>query len=73
MNRQQRRAEAARARRDSAHDRAAAIAEAMHYLANVAASTATGATLMHPDGTTSYISVEDAKALYGSAPARGQA
>jgi hypothetical protein len=73
MNRHQRRAEATQARRMSAHDRAAAVAEAMHYLARVAAPTATGATLMHPDGTSTYINAADARSLYGDTPARGRA
>lgn len=73
MNRHQRRAEATQARRMSAHDRAAAVAEAMHYLARVAAPTATGATLMHPDGSATFTRAAVARALYGAKPARGHA
>jgi len=73
MNRHQRRAEAAQPRRATTHDKAAAVAHAMHYLAHTAAGTATGATLFHSDGTKSYIDADDARALYGSAKPRGRA
>lgn len=74
MNRHQRRAETAEARkRDTQHDRAAAVAQAMRYLARKAGPTATGATLMHPDGTSTYISAADARAIYGAGKAGGRA
>lgn len=74
MNRHNRRADAAEARRTGTiHDKAAAVAKAMHYLAHRAADTATGATIMHPDGTSTYVSAADARALYGAEPARGRA
>lgn len=74
MNRHHRRAEAAEGRkRTTAHDKAATVAEALHYLARIAAPTATGATILFPDGSTAYLSADDARALYGDKPARGHA
>ena len=63
MNRQQRRAAAARNRK--VNERAEAIAYTCDYLANIAAPTATGATLFLPDGQRMYISADDARTLYG--------
>ena len=71
MNRHQRRAQGAKARHCPDDGRAEAIAEAMRYLALQAASTATGATIFHPDGTRSYVDADDARALYGGARPRG--
>ena len=71
MNRQQRRAEAARDRR--LLDRAEAIRLASAYLANVAAPTATGITLFLPDGGTAYVSAEDARAMHGKGKPGGRA
>jgi hypothetical protein len=65
MNRHQRRADAARARKP---DRAEAIRIAVDYLANAAAPTVTGATLMFPDGSTLFLSADDARALHGDVP-----
>lgn len=65
MNRHARRATAAR---DRKADRAEMIRLALDYLANVAAPTASGATLMLPDGSTLYLSADDARALHGGAP-----
>jgi hypothetical protein len=61
MNRHARRAAAAQERKPRD---AAAIRQAFHYLAHVAAPTATGATLFLPDGSTLYLSADDARALY---------
>ena len=57
MNRQQRRAAGVKSRTSAIGP---AILDAAHYLANVAGPTATGATLMMPDGTCKYMSVEEA-------------
>lgn len=73
MNRHQRRAEAVERRtRNTKFDKAAALRLAMISLAH-AGPTATGATVMHPDGTMTYLSAADARALYGAKPARGHA
>ncbi len=68
MNRQQRRA--AGVQRSTA-DIGPALLDAAHYLANVAASTATGATLVMPDGTRRYLSVEAARAIAATTPPKG--
>ena len=74
MNRHNRRADAAELRKSGAiHAKAAAVAQAMHYLAHRAADTATGATLMHSDGTSTYISADAARALYGAGKPEGRA
>lgn len=74
MNRHHRRAEAAQARTaGTSPDRAEAIRLAIDHLANIAADTATGATIMHLDGTATYVSAADARTLHGNGPARGQA
>lgn len=74
MNRNHRRANASELRKSgSIHDKAAAVAQAMHYLAHRAADTATGATLMHRDGTSTYISADAARALYGAGKPEGSA
>ena len=72
-NRTQRRAEAARARRADNPSRAELVTLAMRYLADRAGPTATGATLMRPDGTITYLSAADARALYGSGKPEGTA
>lgn len=58
MNRHQRRAEAARERK-----RADLVRFALDYLARAAAPTATGCTLILPDGSTTYVSAADARAM----------
>jgi hypothetical protein len=64
VNRHERRA-AAKKRPANDDGRAEAIRLAYKYLANGAASTATGATIVHPDGTMTYLSADDARSLYG--------
>ncbi len=64
MNRHQRRADAAAVRKRP--DRAEHIRLTLAYLANAAAPTATGATLILPDGSTTYLSAEDARAMHGT-------
>jgi hypothetical protein len=73
MNRHQRRAAEAQARKLGGQDKARAVAQAMQYLAIEAASTVTGATLLLPDGSSLYISASDAQALYGRGTPRGRA
>ena len=65
MNRHQRRADAARDRKPA--DRAEVIRSVYNYLANIAAPTATGATLFLPDGSSLYLSADDARAMCGNA------
>ncbi len=73
MNSHQRRAEAAGGRkRNTTSDKAAALRLAMISWAH-AGPTATGATVMYPDGSMTYLSADDASALYGAKPARGRA
>jgi hypothetical protein len=64
MNRHERRA--AKARGVTSHDpsRSEAIRLAYEYLAKGAADTATGATLISPDGTVTYLSADDARAFH---------
>jgi hypothetical protein len=69
MNRHERRAADARQRRTVG--RAEAIRLTNEYLAHQAAATVTGATLILPDGSTLYLSADDALAMAGSLPARG--
>ena len=74
MNCHHRRADAAELRkRCTIHAKAAAVAQVMHFLARRAADTATGATLMHPDGTSTYISADAARAIYGAGKPEGRA
>ena len=61
MTRRQR--NAARCRK-VAVSRGEAICVTYGYLATIAASDVTGATLIQPDGTTTYVSAEDARALH---------
>jgi hypothetical protein len=63
MNRHHRRAEAASGRKPV--DRAEVIRLAHDFLANTAAPTVTGATVFMPDGTSFFISAEDARKLHG--------
>ena len=73
MNRQQRRAEAAKARRaGTTFDRADAIRLAVACLA-AAGPTATGATLFCGDGSVTFLDAADARVMHGAAPARGHA
>ncbi len=72
MNRHQRRAEAARAKRwhdlvvlPPGLDRGAIIARAMQMLAG-AGDTCTGATVILPDGTSLYLPAADARAMRGA-------
>jgi hypothetical protein len=62
MNRQQWRAAAARNRKNREH--ADGIRTAMHYLARHAEPSATGATVILPDGSRTYVSAGDARAFY---------
>lgn len=71
MNRHQRRADAARDRKRL--DRAEHIRFALDYLAHAAAPTATGATLILPDGSTTYVSAKDARAMHGTGKLGGRA
>ena len=71
MNRRQRQAEAARDRKP--RDQAEVIRLAFGYLANAAAPTVTGATLILPDGSSIHVSAEDAKALHAAGKPRGRA
>lgn len=71
MNRHQRRADGARDRKR--RDRAGHIRFALEYLANAAAPSVTGVTLLSPDGSTTYLSVEDARAMYGTGRPGGRA
>ncbi len=74
MNCHHRRADAAELRkRCTIHDKAAAVAQAMHFLVRRAADTATGATLTHADGTSTYISADAARAIYGAGKPEGRA
>lgn len=70
MNRHERRAAAADSTK--AAERAAILRTAIAVLAG-SADTATGATILHPDGTVTYIPRETADAMAGTAPARGRA
>ena len=54
-------------------DRGEALRLACDYLANVAGPTATGITLILPNGDTAYVSVEDARAFHGKGEPGGQA
>jgi hypothetical protein len=56
----------------SADERAAAIRLAASVL-RTSGPTATGMTLMLPDGEALYMSIDDARAMAGTAPARGRA
>ncbi len=69
MNRQQRRAQAAQQRKLS---RTESIELALATLAN-AGPTATGATLILPDGSTQYLSADDARAMHGDGKPGGRA
>jgi hypothetical protein len=69
MNRHQRRA--ATAQSQKTHERAAAIRLAMAALAK-AGPTATGATLMLPDGEVLHLNAADAHALAGRLPGKGR-
>ncbi len=60
MNRQQRRAAQAQSRQ--AMTRAEVIQAAVGYLAEVAGPSATGATVIMPDGEMLYLSADDARA-----------
>lgn len=71
MNRHERRAGAAQDRKRP--DRAEHIRLALDYLASVAAPTAAGATLIMPDGSTTYLSAEDARAMHGMGKPEGRA
>lgn len=71
MNRHQRRSDAARDRKRP--DRAGHIRFALDYLANAAAPSVTGATLLMPDGSTTYLSAEDARAMHGTGKPGGRA
>jgi hypothetical protein len=53
-------------------EKAEAIAQALRALA-LAGPTATGATLVHRDGTTTYLSVGTARALYATGKQGGRA
>lgn len=70
MNRYQRRAEEARHRKAASRD--VTIRLALAALA-AAGPTATGATVMLPDGELLYFSVETARAMTSNAPAGGRA
>jgi hypothetical protein len=63
LNRRQRRAHAAQERKGI--ERADMLKLATYYLANIADSTATGATVVMPNGEMLYLSADDARALYG--------
>lgn len=71
MNRHQHRADAAVDRKRS--DRDEHIRLILEYLANAPAPTAAGGTLITPDGSTIYLSVEDARAMHGMAKPGGRA
>jgi hypothetical protein len=60
MTRQQRRAAD---RAEAKAKRAATISAAMDYLVNAAGPTATGATIIMPDGELVYVSVEQARQM----------
>ena len=65
-NRHQRRAEAAKAR-------GKAVQKAAYYLATQTNESVTGATLILPDGEVRHLTVEEARAIAGTKPARGRA
>lgn len=65
MNRQQRRTAGNKA------NLAPVIINAAHYLAHIAAPSATGATVFMPDGTRCYISVETARTILANATPKG--
>lgn len=71
MNRRQRRADAARDR--EAIDRAEVIRLTCDYLANSADPTVTGATLIMPDGSATYLSAEDARVMHSTSKSGGRA
>lgn len=68
MNRHQRRSDAARERKPAG--RAEVIHFVYNHLANIAAPTATGATLFLPNGSSLYLSADDARAMCGNAKSR---
>lgn len=72
MNRHQRRAAAARARRAAQPDRAKLIRQTLAVLA-ASGPSATGATLILPDGEVLHLDAMDARVMAGDAPARGRA
>lgn len=63
MNRRHRRADAASDRNPM--DRAEAIRLTCEHLANSTDRTVTGATLIMPDGSMTYLAADDARALHG--------
>lgn len=72
MNRHQRRAAAAKAAQGGKPDRAELIRCVLAVLA-ASGPSATGATLILPDGEVLHLDVADARAMTGQAPARGHA
>lgn len=68
MNRHDRRAAEARNRKPLT--RAEIINLGLQFLA-ASGNTATGATLIHPDGSTTYVSRETADAMTGAGKAEG--
>lgn len=53
-------------------DRAEVIRFAFDHLANSTDPTLTGATLIMPDGSTNFLSADDARALHETAKPGGQ-